>query len=65
MKDLRTLNVNKIDLNEIKVFYNIKEYIELYQLICSFIENNKIKPVKSSKTNGMKPALIFAGWYGC
>jgi len=57
MKDLRTLNINKIDINEIKVFYNVKEYIELYQLICSFIENNRIKPIKSSKTNGMKPAL--------
>jgi len=57
MKDLRTLNINKIDLNEIKVFYNIKEYIELYQLICYLIENNRVKPVKSSKTNGMKPAL--------
>lgn len=57
MKDLRTLNVKKIELSEIKKFYNIKEYGELNNLICSLIDNKIIKPIKSSKTNGMKPAL--------
>lgn len=57
MKDLRTLKINKIELNDIKKFYNIKDYTDLNKLICSLIENNIIKPIKSSRTNGMKPAL--------
>lgn len=57
MKDLRKLNIKKISLEEIKSFYNIKEYEDLNKMICFLIEESIISPVKASKTNGMKPAL--------
>lgn len=57
MKDLRTLNIKKIELNEIRNYYKISEYEELNKLICNLIENNVIRPVKASRTNGMRPAL--------
>lgn len=58
MKDLRKLNLKKISLNEIKGYFGISEYDKLYELVCSLIEKNIIKPVKSRGRNGMKPALF-------
>ena len=37
-------------------------YQEQYQYICALIEENKIKPVKASGTNGKKPALYREYW---
>lgn len=37
-------------------------YQEQYQYICGLIEENKIKPVKASGTNGKKPALYREYW---
>ena len=37
-------------------------YQEQYHYICGLIEENKIKPVKASGTNGKKPALYREYW---
>lgn len=58
MKDLRKLGRNKISLNEIKEYFRITEYDKLYEMVCSLIGENIIKPVKTRGRNGMKPALF-------
>ncbi|HBC96730.1 MAG TPA: hypothetical protein DC034_08060 [Clostridium sp.] len=58
MKDLRKLNVKKINLYEIKSYFNISEYGKLYEMVCFLVDKNIIKPVKAKGRNGMKPALF-------
>ncbi len=57
MRDLRKLGIKKIDLNNIRDYLNISDYTQLYNAICSLIDEEVIKPIKKSGTNGMKPAL--------
>lgn len=58
MKDLRKLGLSKISLNEIKEYFRITEYDKLYEMVCSLIGENILKPVKVRGRNGMKPALF-------
>lgn len=57
MKDLKELNKVRIDLSDIEKFYNIKDYLLLYNLVNKLLEDNIIKPIKKSKTNGKYPTL--------
>lgn len=57
MKDITNLSQNKIELKELQKFLKIENYNELYLKIVDLIENKKIKPIKSSKTNGKTPSL--------
>ena len=42
--------------------YNISEYKALYAKIIALLQDNKIKPVKASGTNGKSPALYKEYW---
>lgn len=57
MKDIRKLEKSKVEIVEIKKYYNIDEYMDLYEKVNDLIEKEIIKPIKSSKTNGKSPAL--------
>lgn len=57
MKLIANLNKNKIDLEDIKKFYKIYDYMELYELVVKLIDEGDITPVKSSERNGKSPAL--------
>lgn len=52
----------RLYLSDIEKAHPQKEYKELYEYICSLIENGCIAPVKNSITNGMKPALPLTFW---
>ena len=47
--------MKKINLDALSAKYNISEYKALYAKIIALIQDNKIKPVKSSGTNGRQP----------
>ncbi|MGH4050166.1 MAG: Wadjet anti-phage system protein JetD domain-containing protein [Clostridium sp.] len=57
MKDLRNLNKKRIDIDELRQYLNISEYIELARTVANLINDEVIMPIKSSKLNGKKPAL--------
>ncbi|MFT5875341.1 MAG: hypothetical protein ACI8WT_004324 [Clostridium sp.] len=57
MKNLRTLNKKRIDIDELQQYLNISEYIELASAVTNLINDEVIMPIKSSKLNGKKPAL--------
>lgn len=50
----------RITLEEIKSLYRITEYPALAALIKTLLEENRIKPVIASRTNGKTPALYNA-----
>lgn len=55
--DINKINQTKIELKELQKYLKIEDYNELYIKIVELIDNNQIKPIKSSKTNGKKPSL--------
>jgi len=60
MKSIKATEKKKITLDEISKFYGISEYPKLVMCIKELINSEDIKPIKSSKTNGKKPALYNA-----
>lgn len=57
MKDIKKLKQNKISLKEIEMYFDVKNYTELFNLINDLIHKSDIKPIKSSNMNGKSPAL--------
>ncbi|MCB2312239.1 DUF2220 domain-containing protein [Clostridium tagluense] len=57
MKDLKNLNKKRIDIDELKQYLNISNYMELVNVVINLINDEVIIPIKSSKLNGKKPAL--------
>ena len=57
MKDIKKLKQNKISLKEIEMYFDVKDYTELCNLINDLIHKSDIKPIKSSNMNGKSPAL--------
>lgn len=54
--------MKKIHLDALSAKYNISEYKALYAKIIALLQDNKIKPVKASGTNGKSPALYKEYW---
>jgi len=67
--------MKRISLDEVMKRHNIDEagngnlspadcrpYVEIYDYIIKLINSNELKPIKSSGTNGKKPALYNAYW---
>ena len=54
------LGKKKVTLDEIIKHNQIEDYNELVDYIMDNIQNGKLKPIRSSKTNGKKPALYNA-----
>ena len=57
MKDIRRLDKNKLEIDDIKKYYKIDNYLILCKTINDLIEKEVIKPIKASKTNGKSPKL--------
>lgn len=57
MKDLRKFGRKRIDLYELQQYLDIKDYLQLVEIITKLINEEILRPVKSSKLNGKKPAL--------
>jgi len=57
MKNLRNLNKKRIDIDELRQYLNITEYIDLAASVTNLINDNIIIPIKSSKLNGKNPSL--------
>lgn len=54
--------MKKVSLEELANQYRIRDYSLLYKKIIELLEEQKIKPVKASGTNGKKPALYCSYW---
>lgn len=54
--------MKRISIEEIEKKHHYDSYEQLCSYIYAQIENNKLKPVKASKTNGKKPALYRQYW---
>ena len=54
--------MKRIPLEKIELQYKPASYQELYKKVLELLENQKIKPVKASGTNGKKPALYKEYW---
>ncbi|HEY8889673.1 MAG TPA: Wadjet anti-phage system protein JetD domain-containing protein [Clostridium sp.] len=57
MKNLRTLNKKRIDIDELQQFLNIIGYIDFANTVTNLVIDNVILPIKSSKLNGKNPSL--------
>lgn len=57
MKSIRNNCKRKWSLDEIVKYYKIYDYIDLVDFIIKNIDEENIRPIKSSKTNGKSPAL--------
>lgn len=57
MKDIKRLKQNKVSLKEIESYFDVKNYIDLCNLVNELIDKEDIKPIKASKMNGKSPAL--------
>ncbi|MDI9215614.1 Wadjet anti-phage system protein JetD domain-containing protein [Clostridium tertium] len=57
IKIKKLYNYNKITLDELANIYKIENYSELKDIVLELIKEGKIKIIKSSGTNGKKPAL--------
>lgn len=57
MKDIKKIKKNKVSLKEIDSYFDVKNYIDLCNLVNELIYNDDIKPIKSSNMNGKSPAL--------
>ncbi len=57
MKDIRKLNRKKAALDEIQEFIGIVDYLEFAEYVKEQEDAGILKPVKSSRLNGKKPAL--------
>ena len=57
MKDIKKLKQNKVTLKEIERYFDIKNYLELCNIVNELVESEDIKPIKASKLNGKSPAL--------
>ena len=53
---------SKIKLTDIIQTHPSMDYIQIYNYICSEIENGRLAPVKASGLNGKKPALYNSYW---
>ena len=49
--------MKRITLDELEKTKKVSSYLELHAIVISLIQEEKIKPVKASGTNGKKPAL--------
>lgn len=56
-KDIRSLGKKKVSLAEIEKFYEVEDYQTLYDKIIELINEGHIEFMKSSKSNGKRPAL--------
>lgn len=54
--------MKRISLEKIESKYKVTSYQELYKRVLELLENEEIKPVKVSGTNGKKPALYKEYW---
>ena len=54
--------MKRIPLEKIETKYRLHSYQDLYQKVMELLEKKEIKPVKSSGTNGKKPALYREYW---
>lgn len=59
-KDIRSLGRKKVSLQDIAHFYAADDYETLRRIVLGLIEDETLKPVKSSGTNGKTPALFLA-----
>lgn len=59
-KDIRILGKKKVTLSEIEKFYGMKDYQTLCDKIFELINEGQIEIIKSSKSNGKRPALRTA-----
>lgn len=57
MRSIRDNHKRKWSLDEISKHYKIYDYSDLVEFIMKNIEEENIKPIKSSRTNGKSPAL--------
>ena len=57
MRNIIELNQNKIELKELQKHLKVENYNELYRKIVELIDQEQIKPIVSSKTNGKTPSL--------
>ena len=60
MKSIEYNGKKKLTLEEISKIYKIDNYLALANFIIENIENGAIRPIKSSETNGKRPALYNA-----
>lgn len=54
--------MKRISLEQLQAKYNLDTYRELSDKVLSLIQENVVKPVKASGTNGKKPALFQEYW---
>ena len=54
--------MKRISLEKIESQYEITSYQELCKKVLELLENEEIKPLKASGTNGKKPALYKEYW---
>lgn len=54
--------MKRIPLEKIESKYKVSSYQELHKKVLELIQEEKIKPVKASGTNGKKPALYKEYW---
>jgi hypothetical protein len=57
MKNILDYNKTIITLDEMGRFFNVKEYMDLYNIAQKLIADCRIKPVKSNGLNGKNPPL--------
>lgn len=62
MRDIRNLEKKRLKIEEIEAFYKPDDYLMLYKIIRQLIEEEILKPVKSSKKNGKSPGLHLSYW---
>ena len=54
--------MKRISLEMIETQYKVTSYQKLHKKVLELMEEEKIKPVKASGTNGKKPALYKEYW---
>ena len=54
--------MKRIPLEQMEKTETASSYSELYAIVMSLIQEEKIKPVKASGLNGKKPALYKEYW---
>ena len=57
MKRIENYKKNTITLNEIQNFYDINDYDTLYKTVNKLINDEKLKPIKASGSNGRSPGM--------
>ncbi|MBP3610528.1 MAG: hypothetical protein J6J42_09360 [Lachnospiraceae bacterium] len=54
--------MKRITLSQLEKTHKINDYMELYSVVTALIQEEKIKPVKTTGLNGKKPALFKEYW---